>query len=315
MEYTTRNEILPVYFQIGYFSLRNGLSAGDIVPLDFQPISALHYHHCLEFGICCSGTGEMHIENRIYRFSAGDISCVGANVPHFSKADTNVESNWIWMFLDTMQLTLNENDGLLSQLKKISENGYNGVFHPQEHPKLATLIRHLKELSRSDSYSGLETAFLAGQILIESARIGDVDKSKIRLKLSEKLKPALLFIRNNYMDPQKMSEESIATSCGLSVSQFRKLFRQDVGISLPEYINNTRMSAAVYLLCNTDKKILTVALESGFYDISNFNKRFRKAFGITPKEMRNRKKRTEPAQGKFGSLIPKEKANVKKGIC
>ena len=296
MEYTTRNEILPVYFQIGYHSLTSGLSIGRIAMLDIQPISALHYHNCLEFGICYAGTGETHIENRIYRFSPGDISYVGANIPHFSKADAGAECKWIWIFLDPMQLTLDEDNALLLQLSEISEKGYNGVFHPEEHPRLASLIHSLKDLSFSRLYSELDATFLAGQLLIESARIGDVDKSPIRLKLSEKLKPALIFIRNNYMDPQKMSEEAVSASCGLSISQFRKLFRQDVGISLPQYINNTRMSAAVYLICNTDKKILTVAMESGFYDISNFNKLFRRAFGMTPREMRNKKRTPNPVK-------------------
>ena len=301
MEYTVRNEILPVYFQIGYNALLNGLSVGKIVPLDVQPISALHYHNCLEFGICYTGTGEMHVENRIYRFSPGDISYVGANIPHFAKADAGTECKWLWIFLDPLQLAINENSGLLLQLNEISEKGFTGIFHPQEHPRLASLMQELKKLSQDDPYKDLDSAFLVGQLLIESARIGDVDKSKIRLKLSEKLKPALIFIRNNYMNPQKMSEESISASCGLSISQFRKLFRQDVGISLPQYINNTRMSAAVYLICNTDKKILAVALESGFYDISNFNKLFRKTFGMTPREMRYKKRspnlsKTDPGQ-------------------
>ena len=288
MEYTVRNAILPVYYQIGYHSLTNGLSVGDVAALDFQPISALHYHHCLEFGICCEGTGEMHIENRIYRFSPGDISYVGANVPHFSKADTGSESKWVWIFLDPLQQTLGREETLSTELKAIAEAGYNGVFHPKEHPRLSELILRLKNDLTPDAYSRLEITFLTGEILIESARIGNIDKSKIKLKLSDKLKPALLFIRNNYMNAQLMTEETIAASCGLSVSQFRKLFRQDVGISLPQYINNTRMSSAVYLLCNTDKQILNVALESGFENVSYFNKQFRKAFGITPRQMREK---------------------------
>ena len=116
MEYVTRNEILPIYFQIGYHYLSNGLSVGVPTSLDFQPISALHYHHCLEFGICCSGSGEMHVENRIYRFSPGDISYVGANVPHFSKADAGTVSRWIWLFLDVMQLTFGENGELFKKV-------------------------------------------------------------------------------------------------------------------------------------------------------------------------------------------------------
>ena len=296
MKYTVRNAILPVYYQIGYHSLTNGLSVGDAAPLDFQPISALHYHHCLEFGICCGGTGEMHIENRIYRFSPGDISYVGANVPHFSKADADSESKWVWIFLDPMQQAIGREETLNAELSALVDAGYNGVFHPQEYPRLSELILRLKNDLTTDAYTGLEIAFLTGEILIEAARIGNVDKSKVKLKLSDKLKPALIFIRNNYMNAQLMTEGTIAANCGLSVSQFRKLFRQDVGIPLPQYINNTRMSSAVYLLCNTDKQILNVALESGFENVSYFNKQFRKAFGITPKQMRKNPRNRNAAE-------------------
>jgi quercetin dioxygenase-like cupin family protein len=79
MEYTIRNKVLPSYYQIGYKSILNGVSIDETVVLPSQAISALHYHRCHEFGICCSGKGETHIENRIYRFTPGDIQYVGAN--------------------------------------------------------------------------------------------------------------------------------------------------------------------------------------------------------------------------------------------
>ena len=289
MEYTTRTEILPTYFQIGYFSLNNGLSIGERAVLPVQPLSALHYHHCLELGICLSGTGEAHIENRIYKFQEGDIQCVNANVPHMSIADTGAPCNWIWLFVDIQKLLLNNRGKITDELLKISDMGFNGVFSPYEHPELARLINALTELSRNDGYSMLYNTLLVGQILIESARIGDIDKNSKKLPVSAKIKPALLYIRENYADSQLMTAEKIAASCNLSTSHFRSLFKTDIGMTLPQYINLTRLSAAVDLLQSTDKTISNIATDVGYNEVPYFTKAFKDEFGISPKEMRKSK--------------------------
>lgn len=288
MEYTTRTEILPTYFQIGYFSLNNGLSIGERAVLPVQPLSALHYHHCLELGICLSGTGEAHIENRIYKFQEGDIQCVNANVPHMSIADTGAPCNWIWLFVDIQKLLLNNRGKITDELLKISDVGFNGVFSPYEHPELARLINALTELSRDDGYSMLYNTLLIGQILIESARIGDIDKNSKKLPVSAKIKPALLYIRENYADSQLMTAEKIAASCNLSTSHFRSLFKTDIGMTLPQYINLTRLSAAVHLLQSTDKTISNIATDVGYNEVPYFTKAFKDEFGISPKEMRKK---------------------------
>ena len=286
MEYTTRTEILPAYFQIGYFSLNNGLSIGERAVLSAQPLSALHYHHCLELGICLSGTGETHIENRIYKFQKGDIQCVNANIPHMSIADTGAPCNWIWLFVDVQKLLLNNHGKITDELLKISDVGFNGVFSPYEHPDLARLINALAELPHDDRYSVLYNTLLIGQILIESARIGDIDQNTKKLPISNKLKPALLYIRENYADSQLMTAEKIAASCSLSTSHFRSLFKTDMGMTLPQFINLTRLSAAVHLIQTTNENISTIATECGYNEIPYFNRVFQKEFGISPKEMR-----------------------------
>lgn len=289
MEYTTRTEILPTYFQIGYLSLNNGLSIGERAVLPVQPLSALHYHHCLELGICLSGTGEAHIENRIYKFQEGDIQCVNANIPHMSIADTGAPCNWIWLFVDIQKLLLNNRGKITDELLKISDIGFNGVFSPYEHPELARLINALTEISCDDGYSVLYNTLLVGQILIESARIGDIDKNSKKLPVSAKIKPALLYIRENYADSQLMTAEKIAASCNLSTSHFRSLFKTDIGMTLPQYINLTRLSAAVHLLQSTDKTISNIATDVGYNEVPYFTKAFKDEFGISPKEMRKSK--------------------------
>ena len=85
-----------------------------------------------------------------------------------------------------------------------------------------------------------------------------------------------------------MSAKNIASTCGMSVSHFRRLFKDDIGMSLPQYIAQTRLSHVAHLLQTTDKKIIQIASDVGFYEITYFNKLFHDTFGMSPREMRKR---------------------------
>ena len=74
----------------------------------------------------------------------------------------------------------------------------------------------------------------------------------------------------------------------MSVSWFRKLFKADIGMTLPQYITQTRLSHAAHLLQTTDKKISDIAMDVGFYEITYFDKLFREAYGMSPKEMQKK---------------------------
>lgn len=285
MNYQIRKEVLPTYFQIGYYALDHGLSLGTPEYLYPASISALHYHHCFELGICLSGKGETHIENRIYHFKRGDMQYITPNTPHLSQAYEGEECKWIWTFIDPKIMTLNPE---FQFLLEPSFEGFNGVFEPEEYPRLAKRIQNLMDRSVKDQLSDLDHFLAVGQILIEAARIGNIDKTlQNKLSIPEQIKPALVYIRENYSSPMMMSAEQIAKSCGLSVSHFRALFKSSIGITLPQYINQTKLAAANHLLETTQKTIAQVATESGFNEISYFNRVFQQVYGMTPKEMRS----------------------------
>ena len=60
-------------------------------------------------------------------------------------------------------------------------------------------------------------------------------------------------------------------------------------MTLPQYINLTRLSAAVHLLQSTDKTISNIATDVGYNEVPYFTKAFKDEFGISPKEMRKSK--------------------------
>ena len=73
-----------------------------------------------------------------------------------------------------------------------------------------------------------------------------------------------------------------------SVSYLSRKFKEDMGISFTEYLQNERIEQSMRLLANTDKKITEIAGFCGYSDMKFFNFIFKKRLGITPREFRKR---------------------------
>lgn len=79
-------------------------------------------------------------------------------------------------------------------------------------------------------------------------------------------------------------DELAATAC-LSVSQFKALFRKNLGVPCHEFLTRRRMERAKTLLTNTDYPVSVVAIEVGYEDASAFSRRFRAHFGQSPRQL------------------------------
>lgn len=81
--------------------------------------------------------------------------------------------------------------------------------------------------------------------------------------------------------------ERIAQSNGLSVRQAQRLFARS-GQTFSEFVLDRRLSLAYRLLMatpNRHRKISDIAYQSGFSDLSYFNRTFKRRFGATPSDM------------------------------
>lgn len=82
----------------------------------------------------------------------------------------------------------------------------------------------------------------------------------------------------------------IAKSSSMSDRLVQRLFAQQ-GTSFSDYVLGQRLELAHRLLINPlnhNRRIVSIALESGFGDLSYFNRSFRQRFGDTPSGIRNR---------------------------
>ena len=87
-----------------------------------------------------------------------------------------------------------------------------------------------------------------------------------------------------YQEPQKLS--ALARMARLSPSHLSREFHRYTGKRLIDYLVERRLQAAMIELRGTSDKIIAIALRCGFNDLAYFNRRFRRATGLTPGEYR-----------------------------
>src|SRR5262249_60623256 len=79
---------------------------------------------------------------------------------------------------------------------------------------------------------------------------------------------------------------SLAKESGLSQYHFLRTFEDLTGATPHQYVMRGRLRQAAARLLAEPARILDVALDCGFGDVSNFNRAFRAEFGVSPRAYR-----------------------------
>jgi len=79
---------------------------------------------------------------------------------------------------------------------------------------------------------------------------------------------------------------SLARESGLSPYHFLRTFERLTGLTPHQYVLRARLREAAMRLAEEPAKVLDIALDCGFGDVSNFNRAFRAEFGASPRVYR-----------------------------
>lgn len=94
------------------------------------------------------------------------------------------------------------------------------------------------------------------------------------------------FIKNNLHEP--ISVKILSEKACMSESHFFKKFKDEIGQTPIEFINNLRIERAITLLQNPNKKIKEIFLECGFENRSYFNRLFKKIKKVSPSQYQSK---------------------------
>lgn len=104
----------------------------------------------------------------------------------------------------------------------------------------------------------------------------------MNLSSDNRLAFVIEYIRKNL--DKALTIEELSKKVYMSESNFHRVFKNELGISPVDFINNERIKLATSLLHNPRKKIKDVYMECGFNSLSYFNRLFKRKKQLSPKE-------------------------------
>lgn len=272
----------------------------------------LHFHNCLEVGLCHSEDGFMEFYGETLPFHAGDITIIPQNVPHstYSTPGASSLSLWSYLFLDPKELFRRSlpstwrNYELQPYAFKNFKYILNRELYPTVYQLLTVIIKELQEQKPGYQFSARG---LMLSLYIEIYRIQSQEEENtggggfIGSASPLSIAPALDYIEKNYM--KQFSVEFLADLCHWSPTHFRRIFNSIMRISPLNYINNTRIQKSCSLLCSTEDSILSISEAVGFQSVSSYNRCFYRMMQQSPREYRRQMLQSNEQQTQSMSIL------------
>ena len=109
-------------------------------------------------------------------------------------------------------------------------------------------------------------------------------------KISQ-ITPAINYIDANYDKPISLAD--IAKASHLSVSRLAHIFKEQMGITIVDYLTSVRIERAKYLLLATNQSCTEICFEVGYNNQSYFTRTFKELVGMPPRKFREKNSRQD----------------------
>ncbi|MBQ7012241.1 MAG: AraC family transcriptional regulator [Clostridia bacterium] len=210
-----------------------------------------------------SGNGVFSVRDKTYKLTSGSCFIIRPFEKVFYQADSVHPWHYIWIGFEAP-------DHIPEQLS-------GDVLNI---PGMGSIFDSIMEAQ--DKNEG-RNEFLSGKIWELMSLISEANKPKIS-KNKSFAEQAKTCIQAKYMTGITVAE--IAKTLNLERSYFSTVFKNSIGISPQEYLNNFRLEKAADLLVSSNLSVTDIAFSTGYSGVINFSRMFKRRFGTSPTEYR-----------------------------
>lgn len=249
-----------------------------------------HFHTEFELVYVIKSYGKRFVANHCEEFSAGDLVLLGPNLPHywqsaeaFMRQEEELKVNAIVLHFpaDFFEQQLNSYPEFhkIKQLLRAAQRGIK--FQAETAKKLDAPLKRLLKLK------GLPQLLALIELLNKLASQKDY-----QLLASANYQPDLKNWTGNRLDKviQRINERyrsdikvaDLAREVGMNPTAFCRYFKAKTSKSLTQFVTELRIALACKLLLENQLSVSQIAYESGFNNLSNFNRHFKKVTQQTP---------------------------------
>ena len=274
----------------------------NIDVLEFESVSEWgyprHKHNFFELTFILQGTGQHIINDSIINYKEGDVFFLTPNDEHEFVVATPTKFGILkfteQLFLEKANLTSSTHwrknlDSVIFYANIIPESI---IAFDKDREQLFCLYGLIKnEIENTLVYGRNVLVELFGALLIIISRnlkssLKELPKTNVSEK--EKIDSILTYVRQSILDKERVKIKAIAKEFYMSPNYVSIFIKKHAGISIQQYVIQTKLKMAERLLKQTNLTISEIAEKNGFVDSSHFNKIFKKYNGLNPSEFNDK---------------------------
>ena len=233
-----------------------------------------HYHNYYEIYFLEDGERYHMLQDDMYTMHPGELILFSPYILHRSYGDENVPFRRLVLYFHSVEV-----DSL--DLQNALDNG-NGLYHPEPrtrqilHSMLETLLYeqyHISELKNRYCHTILNMMLF---FIILQIRRQDPTKKEDYNRISQ----VISYIHGHYQED--ISLEQLARHFYISPYYLCREFKRHTSSTVIQYVNITRIMNAQRKFMETNKNITEICSETGFSNLTHFNRVFKSVTGMTP---------------------------------
>jgi AraC-like DNA-binding protein len=266
-----------------------------------NPFTPWHHHPEYELCLIKKGRGKRMVGDNIDRFENNDLVFIGSYTPHECLCDPEyfnhpagfqgegIVIQFMYDFLGDSFFKIPENSNL-NKFILGSTRGY--VFFGRSKRRIISIMLEMEEMNASEKLYSLLSIFKIFAATKEFMVLSSPAFTEpFWQDESGNMQKALKHILQNFQKHVKIKDLLEITN--MSNTSFYAAFKQTYRMAFKDYLLNTRVGYACKLLTDASQNISGIAYDSGFGNISNFNRQFKKIKGTTPSQYQEQIKKIE----------------------
>ncbi len=253
---------------------------------------SFHWHNYCEISYVESGSGSYFVNGRQYEMKEGDLIIFNNVEPHGWLVESEQMIMTVMIF--GTELVSNLHYDYLKPFVERGSNFKNKI--DREELLTSNIIDMVKEIynENSEQNQGHRLLILADILRILTLLIRFYQKDQEQGKATEtltdkkynmkRLEEAFQYINSHYTE--KITLKEVAESVFMSENYFSFYFKKITDTSFMDYVTGLRLKRVSELMKTTDMSMYEIAMESGFHNMANFYRIYKKHVGALPARRR-----------------------------
>lgn len=266
------------------FSPHNEVYVQHIKSTEKHNMSVWHYHDAYEIYLALDGKRYVFYDNMCYTLQRGDIAIFKPFDIHYAQSgEFDYYERYVVNFNPEELCTILDN----TEINLIKEKILPTVTHLNEE-QTKCMLGYLEKLEIFSQKNGmfslklLHTALF--QLIMYVIECCTESDCAVGESVPQCIIDAIGYIKKNYMNIRSVDE--IAESVKISKFHLCRTFKQAMGATIFEYLNNVRLTKVHNLLINTDETMEDISIKTGFSTSVNLARNFKKIYGMPPSDFR-----------------------------